>query len=101
MTDYVLTGLVKRRAEVAGEIEATHEKLRGTLANLESLDLTIQQFYPDYMVELVGYVWIDPHPARNEEQLDRDSRRDSQQCCSHRSLTVALGGGASVTNWLA
>jgi hypothetical protein len=24
MTDYVLTGLVKRRAELAGEIEATH-----------------------------------------------------------------------------
>jgi hypothetical protein len=28
MTDYVLTGLVKRRAELAGEIEATQDCAR-------------------------------------------------------------------------
>lgn len=38
MTDYVITGLVKRRATLAGEIEALHERLRGLLADLESLD---------------------------------------------------------------
>jgi hypothetical protein len=31
MTDYVLTGLVKRRAALAGEIEATHNQ-RGRAA---------------------------------------------------------------------
>ena len=48
MTDYVLTGLVKRRAEMAGEIEATHGKLKGLLESLASLDATIQQFDPSY-----------------------------------------------------
>lgn len=51
MTDYVLTGLVKRRAELAGEIEAVHEKLRGLLAALEHIDATIVQFDPGHVVE--------------------------------------------------
>jgi hypothetical protein len=51
MTNYVLDGLVKRRAEVAGEIEALHERIRKLLANLDSLDATIGQFDPTYRVE--------------------------------------------------
>ena len=53
MVDYVITGLVKRRAHVAGEIERTHEYLRKLLADLESLDATILQFDPDYQVEAI------------------------------------------------
>ena len=36
MTDYVVTGLVKRRAELTGEIERTHEGPRSMLADLEA-----------------------------------------------------------------
>ena len=46
MTDYVLTGLVKRRAAMAGEIEATHTKLKALLEGLAAVDATIQQFDP-------------------------------------------------------
>ena len=53
MTDYVLTGLVKRRAEVTGEIEAIHERLKGLLTDLESLDATILQFDPTHRVEAI------------------------------------------------
>ena len=53
MTDYVLNGLVKRRAEVTGEIEATHERLKKLLADLESLDATILQFDPSHRVEAI------------------------------------------------
>lgn len=53
MTDYVLTGLVKRRAEIAGEIEATHDRLRQLLADLEHLDATILQFDPSHQVEAI------------------------------------------------
>ncbi len=51
MTDYVLTGLVKRRAEMAGEIEATHAKLKLLLEQLGSMDATITQFDPGYSLE--------------------------------------------------
>jgi hypothetical protein len=53
MTNYVLEGLVKRRAEVTGEIEALHDKLKGLLNDLESLDATILQFDADYKVETI------------------------------------------------
>lgn len=53
MTDYVLTGLVKRRAELAGEIEATRDHLRSLIAALEHLDATIHQFDPTYQVEAI------------------------------------------------
>lgn len=53
MVDYVLTGLVKRRAELAGEIEATHDRLRKLIADMEHLDATIIQFEPAYEVEKI------------------------------------------------
>ena len=53
MTDYVLTGLVKRRAELAGLIESTHDALRKHVADLENLDATIRQFAPDFQVETI------------------------------------------------
>jgi len=53
MVDYVLTGLVKRRAELAGEIEATHARLRKLMADIERLDAAILQFDPDYKLESI------------------------------------------------
>lgn len=49
--EYVVNGLVKRRAALAGEIEHTHEALKKLVADLENLDATIQQFDPSFQVE--------------------------------------------------
>lgn len=72
MTDYVLTGLVKRRAEVTGEIEAIHTRLKALLADLESLDATILQFDPSHRVEAIRPRFIRP-PAdwSNRGQMSR------------------------------
>jgi hypothetical protein len=53
VTDYVLTGLAKRRAELTGRIEKAHEDLRRMLADLEALDATILQFDPSFQVEAI------------------------------------------------
>jgi hypothetical protein len=53
MTDYVLTGLVKRRAALSGEIDQTYERLRKMVADLEALDATISQFDPNFVVESI------------------------------------------------
>ena len=50
---HVITALVKRRAELAGKIEAAHEGLRKMIVDLENLDATIVQFDPDYQVEAI------------------------------------------------
>jgi hypothetical protein len=53
MNAFVLSGLVKRRAELAGDIEKTHEALRKMVLDLENIDATILQFDPDFRVEAI------------------------------------------------
>jgi len=53
MNEFVLNGLVKRRAELAGDIENAHEALRKMVLDLEALDATIVQFDPGFQVETI------------------------------------------------
>lgn len=53
MTDYMVTGLVKKRAELAGELNATHERLRELVNQLEHLDATLRIVAPDMEVEAI------------------------------------------------
>ncbi len=48
MTDYVLSGLTKRRAELAGEADALRSRLVAIAADMVHLDAVIRQFDPDY-----------------------------------------------------
>src|SRR4029077_1157697 len=47
----VISALVKRRAELVGEIEHSQLHTRKLLEDLDHLDATIRQFDPDYKVE--------------------------------------------------
>lgn len=49
----VVVALVKRRAALAGEIEATYARLKVIVADLETIDGTITQFDPTYIVEAI------------------------------------------------
>jgi len=53
MTDYVLTGLVKRRAEIAGEIDAAQDKLRALIKDLEHIDATLLIFDPQIQIQAI------------------------------------------------
>ena len=48
MTDYVLTGLVKRRAEMAGEMKVILDRLARLDADLTHVDAVIRQIAPDF-----------------------------------------------------
>jgi hypothetical protein len=72
MTDYVVTGLVRRRSELAGEIEALHAKLSSLLAALENLDATIVQFDAEYKVEAIKpKAFRPPKDWSNRGQMSR------------------------------
>jgi len=72
MTDYVLTGLVKRRAELTGKIERTHADLRKMVDDLENLDQTIRQFAPDFQVETIKpKAFRPPKDWANRGQMSR------------------------------
>ncbi len=48
MTDHVLSGLTKRRAEMSGEAETLRARLAQIGADMGHLDQVIRQFDPDY-----------------------------------------------------
>ncbi|RDE07469.1 hypothetical protein [Sphingomonas aracearum] len=53
MTDYMVEGLAKKRAEIAGEIERTHERLRALALDLEHVDATLRIVAPNMAVETI------------------------------------------------
>ncbi len=66
MTDYVLAGLTKRRAELTGEAETLKARLAQIGADLGHLDAVIHQFDPDY--DLGG---IRPKRTRGKDVAER------------------------------
>jgi hypothetical protein len=53
MTDVVLSGLVKRRALLAGELDAARARTQQLHADLASLDAVIRQIDPAYPVDAI------------------------------------------------
>ncbi len=53
MTDYMVTGLVKKRGEMAGEIANFHDKLGRLVKELEHVDATLRIIAPDMEVESI------------------------------------------------
>jgi hypothetical protein len=56
MNAFVISGLIKRRAQLAGDIEKAHESLRQMVLDLENLDATILQFEPNSRA--CGRAWL-------------------------------------------
>jgi len=53
MNAFVVSGLIRRGAELAGAIERAHEALHKMVLDLENLDATILQFEPDFKIETI------------------------------------------------
>lgn len=45
--DLAIQGLIRKRAELAGEIEAAHAQLAGLLSSIQHIDAAIRVFRPD------------------------------------------------------
>jgi hypothetical protein len=72
MSAFVVSGLVKRRAQLAGDIEKAHESLRQMVLDLENLDATILQFEPDFRVETIKpKAFRPPKDWSNRGQMSR------------------------------
>jgi hypothetical protein len=61
--EHVISGLIAKRAELAGRIEFAQAELRQMLIDLDSLDATIRLFDPE--IDLVE-IKPKPLPARNQ-----------------------------------
>lgn len=94
MSELVVSGLVKRRAALAGEIEATHETLRKMVADLENLDATIVQFDPDFKVETIKPKGFrPPSDWSNRGQMSRiilSTLRQASEPLTSREIALQL-----------
>ncbi len=100
MNEFVLNGLVKCRAELAGDIERMHETLTTMVLDLESLDATILQFDPDYRIESIKAKAF--RPPKDLEQSGPDVPDRAQHPSPSRRATyqprycLRASGGAGV-----
>ena len=45
--EHVLSGLIRKRAEIAGRLEVAHNQVRQLIIDLDAVDATIRLFAPD------------------------------------------------------
>ncbi|EQB33444.1 hypothetical protein [Sphingobium ummariense] len=60
MTDYMVTGLVKRRAALAGDMKRAQEALSQMARDLETLDAAIKLVAPDLEIEAIAPKFTKP-----------------------------------------
>jgi hypothetical protein len=87
MTDYMVTGLVKRRAELAGEMRRTQDALAQMARDLETLDAAIKLVAPDLDIPAIAPKFVRPP--------DDWSRRGEM---SRQVLTILRLAGKSLTS---
>ncbi len=94
MNELVINGLVRRRAALAGEIEAAHETLRKMVQDLENLDATIVQFDPDFRVEAIKPKGFrPPSDWSNRGQMSRiilSTLRQASEPLTSRDIALQL-----------
>ena len=66
----VLSGLIRKRAELAGELEAVHARIPVLVAALNSVDATIRLFSPDLPLDETA-------PKRPRPRLPHDLDRSA------------------------
>ena len=69
--DNVVSGLLRRRQEIADKLEITQSQVRQLILDLDALDSTLRLFRPD--VE-IGVVRINPIPRRHAAVRHESSR---------------------------
>lgn len=87
MTDYMITGLVKRRAEIAGELTAAHERVAKLAQDLAAIDAALVVVAPDMEVEAIRpKMFRPPDDWANRGQMSRLVLSILRQ--SHDALTT-------------
>ena len=86
---HVLTGLIKKRAELAGQIEAAQTTLRMLVIDLDNLDATIRLFQPNIDLEEIRPKPLPPRHHAFKGEVTRivlDTLRQSDKPMTSQEL---------------
>ena len=93
MTDYALSGLIKKRAEIAGRIMAIQEEAGRLIAALDHLDASIRLFNPEIDFEVLPVKTLPPPNAAFRGEFQRsllEMLRGVQRWQTTDDLTVKV-----------
>lgn len=88
---HVLTGLIAKRAELAGLLEHHQAKVRQTLIDLDACDSTIRLFAPDIDLAEIRPKPLPPRHAAYRGEVARivlGTLREAKRPCSTQELTM-------------
>jgi len=92
--ELTLSGLVRKRAELAGDIERTHEKLSKMIADLETVDKTISLFDVSYEARTIKpKAFRPPEDWANRGMMARgviNILRQATEPLTTRDIAIAL-----------
>ena len=89
----VLSGLIRKRQEIATELDAAQSRVRQLVLDIDALDGTIRLFAPE--IDLTA-VKVRPTPRRHEAHRGDQSRlilsllREAGEPLSHRELVIRV-----------
>ncbi len=93
MSDHVLSGLLKKRSEIAGLLEHYQDAVRQCVIDLDNVDATIRLYKPDIDLEDVRPKPVPPRYAAYKGQVTRGvlaALRDSDKPLTSRDLALRL-----------
>jgi len=89
----VLSGLIRKRQEIAAEMDGVQAKLRQLILDIDAVDATIRLFQPDIDLDVVK---VRPTPRRHEAHRGDTSRlilsllQEAGKALSHREITQGV-----------
>lgn len=89
--DHTVAGLVRKRAELAGEIEGAQTHLRQLIIDLDHLDATLRIFRPDIDLEDIRPKPLPPRHSAFRGEVARiilDTLRQTQESMTTRDLAL-------------
>ena len=92
---HVLTGLIAKRAELAGLLEHHQAMVRQLLIDLDSVDATIRLFKPDIDLQEIRPKPLPPRHAAYKGEVARivlGTLRDAKRPCTTQELTMHVMG---------
>lgn len=88
---HVVTGLMTKRAELAGMLEHHQAKVRQLMIDLDAVDQALRLFKPDIELEAIKPKPLPPRHAAYKGEVSRiilGTLRDAKRPCSTQELTM-------------
>ena len=91
--EHTISGLIRKRAEIAGQLEAAQTQVRQLIINLDSLDATIRLFAPDIDLEEIRPKPVPPrHTAFHGKisKIIRDVLRETETALTTKDIALRV-----------